>query len=68
VKTIQNPSTTTSAVAWEQFGIAPTASHHGSGLPFAGTAAAQAPTYAPMTLAGRRDDAAKVPDPRGRKR
>jgi hypothetical protein len=62
-------------VCTEQFGIAPNASGHGSGLSFAGypttgaTASTKVTTAAPqhsaMTLAAVRKDDARVP-PRGR--
>ncbi len=69
LKTSGTDSTTTS-VAWvgstgsrERFGIAPYASVHGTGLPFAGTAMAAA-----LTDGTARPDADGIPRPRGRQR
>lgn len=58
--------TSTGTAAWAPLGMSPKAQHQGSGLPFAGYAAANADLAVVMTKVRTAD--ATVPDPRGRQR
>jgi hypothetical protein len=68
VKNIQNPSMAASVGAPEWFGIAPTASRQGSGLPFAGYTPALTGTQSVTHAAAARKADDRVPEPRGRQR